>query len=58
MDWDELFQKTYDSDYPPDSRFESNLENELFEKEGEIIWRQLQKELDGIYLVEYKDKTQ
>lgn len=38
-EWDNIFQSTFDSSYPPDSRFESAQQLFNFEKEGLAIWK-------------------
>jgi hypothetical protein len=52
--WDEEYQSTFDSAYPPDSGFASiDLERAHVERGRELAER-LQAELGDGYLVEYK----
>lgn len=51
--WDEEYQATFNSDYPPDSVFPT-LEAELRHKaEGMQLAKSLQQELKGGYMIEF-----
>lgn len=54
QEWNDEYQATFDTDYPPDSAFKSpQLETAHIEKGSELVKR-LQMELGDRYIVEYK----
>lgn len=52
--WAEVYDKTLNQEYPPDSAFASPAEEEAFEVEGRRLWRELQAQLGPDYKVVYK----
>ena len=52
--WDEAYQATFDSNYPPDSGFSSAALEASHVKEGVELARRIQVELGDRYSVEYK----
>lgn len=53
IEWDEQYQKTLDSEYPPDSKFGSIQEAIEHNKLGTILSRELQNELGDQYIVDF-----
>jgi abortive infection bacteriophage resistance protein len=51
--WNSVFEETYDSSYPPNSRFPNKRSLEQFDKEGRTLWLRLQKELGAGIEVEF-----
>lgn len=51
--WDNEYQATFNSDYPPDSGFTSHEATLRHIAEGQMLAKILQKELGGSYLIEY-----
>lgn len=51
--WSKKFEKTYDENYPPDSKFLSEIDAIEFEKDGILIWENLQKQLNYVIKVYY-----
>lgn len=52
--WDEEYQMTFNSSYPPDSAFKSPEIEKAHVKKGDELARRLQIELGDRYIVEYK----
>lgn len=52
--WDEQYQNTFDSEYPPDSDFESSDLRDAHNKQGIELSARLQDELGTEYEVEFK----
>lgn len=52
--WNDEFQKTFDSCYPPDSSFPTPELAETHAGRGRELAKRLQEELGDDYLVEYK----
>ena len=53
-EWDDLFQKTLNQDYPPDSDFGSETERQNFDQLGKIIFEEITEHLNGKFEVIYK----
>lgn len=51
--WDHAYQATLSSEYPPDSKFETNEELEAHNREGLALFQELQKELGEVYEITY-----
>ncbi|CCH48757.1 hypothetical protein [Pseudodesulfovibrio piezophilus] len=55
--WDNLYQATFDAEYPPDSGFSSKEADDLLKKsfrlEGKALFLRLKEELKGKYIFEY-----
>lgn len=51
--WDDFYQKTFCSEYPPDSSFKNKLEEEIFVEEGRKLAVRLHNELQDQYIVYY-----
>ena len=51
--WDDEYQATFDSEYPPDSGFGSPEEKRRHVAEGQKLASELQQELGGNYIIEY-----
>ena len=51
--WADVYDRTLNEDYPPDSRFSSPTEEEAFETEGRRLWQALKNELGEGYKVLY-----
>jgi hypothetical protein len=52
--WAKMYDKTLDWDNPADSPgFANKQEEETFEKEGILLWKQVQKELADQYEISY-----
>src|SRR5689334_9545787 len=51
--WATAYERTLNSEYPPDSGFASPAEEEAFETEGRRLWQQLQTQLGPGYRVSY-----
>jgi hypothetical protein len=52
--WDEEYQATYNSAYPPDSGFESTIHKAAHSRKGAELAERLQDELGEGYAVEYQ----
>jgi len=53
INWDNLYQSTLDSDYPPDSGFKNVKEEETFEKLGIVVWKKINEVYKSSYKVTY-----
>lgn len=51
--WAEAYDRTLNSEYPPESGFKSAHEAEAFELEGLRLWQGLRDQLGGEYKVLY-----
>ena len=51
--WADVYDKTLNEGYPPDSGFASPAEEEAFELEGRRLWKELQAQLGPAYKVVY-----
>jgi hypothetical protein len=51
--WAEAYDKTLNQEYPPNSGFASQTEEEQFDAEGLRLWRALQEQLGPDYRVIY-----
>lgn len=56
QNWQALFDRTLNQDYPPDSSFVSVEAEIAFEREGLAIAKQLQAELGDEYEIYYQDR--
>ena len=52
--WDNEFQKTFDSEYPPDSGFKTAEQKKSHTERGHELANRLRLELGESFLVEYK----
>ncbi|PRA85915.1 hypothetical protein CQ054_10630 [Ochrobactrum sp. MYb29] len=52
--WDDEYQSTFDSGYPPDSAFKSQASEATHTKQGAELAERLQAELGEAYSVEFK----
>lgn len=52
--WDDEYQSTFDSGYPPDSGFISSDLEAAHKRQGAKLAERLQEELGDYYSVEYK----
>lgn len=52
--WDDEYQDTFNSEYPPDSCFDTLDAEKAHTERGAIIAERLQGELGDAYLVEYR----
>jgi hypothetical protein len=52
--WDDEYQATFDSDYPPDSSFPTPEAKKAHVERGATLAKRLQEELGPTYRVEYK----
>ena len=58
QDWDEKYQATLDSEYPPDSRFETPEAEKAHIVEGLKLAELLQKELGAAFVVKHSFETE
>lgn len=52
--WDEEYQATFNTDYPPDSGFSSTASEQAHQIRGKELARRLQNELGDKYFVDFK----
>lgn len=53
--WEEHYQGTFNEEYPPDSGFSTETEEQTFYREGRMLWQRLRHELgSAFYLEPYK----
>lgn len=53
QNWADIYESTFNEDYPPDSMFSNSDDEKSFEVEGLEIWKQLQKEIGNEYVIRY-----
>jgi hypothetical protein len=53
-EWDAQFQRTFSQEYPPDSRFESDIARDLHNARGKALADRLQEELGGQADVQFR----
>ncbi|CAA6806180.1 MAG: Unknown protein [uncultured Campylobacterales bacterium] len=52
-EWDEVYQNTYNDEYPPDSCFKSKKQKQWFYKRGRELFEKLKQELPNVKVYYY-----
>ncbi len=55
-EWDATYQSTYNAETPQDSGFTSNSEEEIFEKDGLALAKEINSELGSDFVVSYRNR--